>query len=537
MITNKRYFINIFHKQSEGIMFSKVISGTINGLEASIVHVEVDVNNGIPSFDMSGFLAAQVKEARDRVKIAIKNSGYNLKTQRISVNISPADIRKEGTGFDLPIAVGILAANGIVSNRLLENTFFIGELSLDGRINPVKGILPSVCVAKDQNLEHCIVPVSNIHECSIVNGIKIYGVSTLTEVIEFLNGDIQLKPIKNISFDTFCKKNNNLDNADFSEIRGQQAAKRASLVAAAGMHNIMYIGAPGSGKTLMAKRIPTILPTISFEDSLEISKIYSIAGLLNSENALITKRPYRNPHHSVTISALVGGGKIPKPGEITLANKGVLFLDELTEFYISTIESLRQPLEEKTVTIVRLNAAYTYPAEFMLVAAINPCKCGYFPDRNKCRCSELDINRYLGKISKPFWDRFDICVETSKMSYSDLKVSDEEYSKEQSFMTSADMKKLVDQANDFQKQRFQGKKIKLNSELTIEEVKKYCKLGREENQLLEKVFHKLNLTTRGYHRILKTARTIADLEQCENINCYHLSEAISYRSYNNSTKY
>jgi len=517
-------------------MFSKVISGTINGLEASLVNVEVDVNNGIPSFEMSGFLGAQVKESRDRVKIAIKNSGVNLKTQRISVNMSPADIRKDGTGFDLPIAIGILAANGIVSERLLEKTFLIGELSLDGKINSVKGVLPSVCVAKDNNFERCIVPYTNINEGSVVCGIEVYGVRNLNEVIAFLNGEYDLKPINNISFEQFCKKNNDCDNVDFSEIRGQQVAKRASLIAAAGMHNIMYIGAPGSGKTLMAKRISTILPTITFEESLEISKIYSIAGLLDKDNVLITKRPFRHPHHSVTVSALVGGGKIPKPGEITLASKGVLFLDELTEFYMSTIESLRQPLEEKSVTIVRLNAAFTYPADFMLVAAINPCKCGYYPDKNICHCSEYDINRYLGKISQPFWDRFDISVETGKMNYSDLKLTQEEYILENSYMTSKDMKKIVDDAIGFQKERYSGKNIKLNSELTIEEIKRYCQLGIEENKLLERVFTKLNLTTRGYHKILKTARTIADLEQSDNINCIHLSEAISYRSYDNSVR-
>lgn len=517
-------------------MFSKVISGTIHGLEASIVHVEVDVNNGIPTFEMSGFLAAQVKESRERVRIAIKNAGVNLKPQRITVNISPADIRKDGTGFDLPIAVGILAANGIVSERLLEKTFIIGELSLDGRINSVKGILPSICVAKENGIERCLVPAANSNEGSVVGGINVYGVHHLNEVIGFLNGDSELTPVKNISFDTFCQRYNQCNTLDFGEIRGQQTAKRASLIAAAGMHNIMYIGAPGSGKTLMAKRIPTILPPITFEESLEISKIYSIAGMLDAEHVLMTNRPFRNPHHSITTSALVGGGKIPKPGEITLASKGVLFLDELTEFYITTLESLRQPLEEKSVTIVRLNAAYTYPADFMLVAAINPCKCGYYPDRNKCHCSEYDINRYLGKISQPFWDRFDICVETSKMNYSDLKLTQEEYKKENSYMTSDSMKKLVDCAIDFQNQRFPGNKKKLNSELTIQEIKKYCQLGNEENKLLERVFKKLNLTTRGYHKILKTARTIADLEQSEHINCIHLSEAISYRSYDNSVK-
>lgn len=517
-------------------MFSKVISGTINGLEASLVNVEVDISNGIPVFEMSGFLAAQVKESRDRVKIAIKNSGVDLKPQKISVNMSPADIRKDGTGFDLPIAIGILAANGIVSSKLLENTFFVGELSLDGGVNYVKGVLPSICVAKDNGIKRCMVPAANINEGTVVEGVEVYGVTCLADVIAFMNGNRNIEPAKIVSFETFCKNDNIRGEVDFSEIRGQQAAKRASLIASAGMHNIMYIGAPGSGKTLMAKRIPTILPSITFDECLEITKIYSVAGLLDSNNVLMTRRPFRNPHHSVTTGALVGGGKIPKPGEITLANKGVLFLDELTEFYMSKIESLRQPLEEKSVTIVRLNAAYTYPAEFMLVAAINPCKCGYYPDRNICQCSEYDIRRYMGKISQPFWDRFDICVETGKMKYSDLMLSQEEYSKEKSYMTSKDMKKQVDAAMDFQRQRYGNRKIKLNSELSVSDVKKYCELGKEENKLIEQVFKKLNLTSRGYHKILKTARSIADLEQSEKISCIHLSEAVSYRSYDNSIR-
>lgn len=518
-------------------MFSKVISATINGLEPVLVNVEVDVNTGLPIFEMCGFLASEVKESRERVKIAIKNAGVDLGPQRITVNMSPADIRKSGTGFDLPIAVGILASNGKVKKDILTDTFVMGELSLDGKVNCVKGILPSICAAKEQGIKCCLVPKENEFEGAVIHGIEVIGVSSLKEVIAFLNGNITLKPVENKNFEEICAHNNSHLEMDFNEIKGQVAAKRATMIAAAGMHNIMYIGAPGSGKTLMAKRIPTIMPELTFEESIEISKIYSVAGLLDVDRILMTQRPFRSPHHTATVAALVGGGKVPVPGEITLADRGVLFLDELTEFFTSTMESLRQPLEDKKVTIVRLNAAYTYPAEFMLVAAINPCKCGYYPDRNMCNCSEYDINRYLGKISQPFWDRFDLCVETSKIKFQDLTQTSEQikrYPGRDEFFTSKQMKENIQKAIAFQKDRYKRGKVTFNSELSLSQIKKYCELGKEETVFMEAAYNKLNLTARGYHKILKTARTIADLEEAERITNKHLAEAVSYRSYDNS---
>ena len=518
-------------------MFSKIISGSIHGVASNIVHVEVDVGFGIPSFDMCGFLSTEAKEAKERVRVAIKNAGIILKPQKISVNVSPADIRKEGTGLDFPIAIGVLAANGLIEETVLEKTFIMGELSLDGAINPVKGILPSICMAKEYGCEICLVPQANASEGSAVHGIRVYGISKLSEAIGFINGTKKLEPVPHMSYDEVTKMSEAEANVDYAEIRGQQAAKRATLIAAAGMHNLMYIGSPGSGKTMMAKRVSTILPPLSFEESLEISKIYSIAGLLDSKHALLTERPFRSPHHTVTSTALIGGGRIPIPGEITLAGKRVLFLDELTEFRMPTVEALRQPLEEKKVTVVRLNAAYTYPADFMLVAAINPCKCGYYPDRNRCNCSEHDIKRYLGKISQPFWDRFDICVETSRMQFADFDDQDGKNTIDrvtkstQKLYNSTTMRETIQSALQVQKERYKGTKIKLNSELTNSEIKKYCEIGIEEKKLLERAFTKLNMTARGYYKILKTARTIADIEQCDYINCDHLGEAISYRGY------
>lgn len=518
-------------------MFSKIISGIINGIEAYPVEVEVDVNAGIPSFEMSGYLSAEIKESRERIKIAIKNSGFELKPEKIMVNISPADIRKDGTGFDLPIAIGILASNKIVKTERLTEIFIIGELSLDGSINGVKGVLPRICMAKSMGLKTCIVPKANEYEGTVVEGIDVIGISDLKQAVDYINGSCNILPVIKEDYNKIIKDNQKLCTVDFSEIKGQYTAKRATLIATAGMHNIIYIGAPGSGKTLMAERIRTILPGLTFEESLEISKIYSIAGLLNTQGKLITQRPFRSPHHTVTSSALIGGGKIPKPGEVTLANKGVLFLDEMTEFYMPTLEALRQPLEDKNVTIARLNAVYTYPTNFMLVAAINPCKCGYYPDRNICCCSEYDINRYLGKISAPFWDRFDISVETKKIEFRDLAGIDNIKSNDTSSCITSEMMRIqVEKAMEIQKDRYKKEKISLNSELSAGQIKKYCELGKEEMAIMEKAYKKLNLTARGYHKILKTARTIADLEESDSINITHLSEAISYRSYDNTVR-
>lgn len=533
----------------ESLLYCNVLSATIHGLEARMVNVEVDVDRGLPSFDMTGFLASEVKEARERVKVAIKNAGIELPPMKIVVNISPANLRKGGTGFDLPIALAVLVSLGIIDKSQVDNTMIIGELSLNGRVNSVRGILPCVCKCKEQGIGRSIIPVDNYTEASIVGGLELICIESLSELIDFFKSDNKEYSHKgnkhnNVFIRGDCnKEETNIDKEelynkqrtsliDYSDIRGQNAAKRATMIAVAGMHNLMYIGPPGSGKTMMAKRIPTIMPKLSYEESLEVTKVYSVAGKLKGERQLITDRPYRSPHHNVTVSAMTGGGRIPVPGEITLAGKGVLFLDEMTEFKTEVLEALRQPLEDRVINIVRSGFSYVYPADFMLVGAMNPCKCGYYPDRNRCNCSDEDINRYMGKLSNPMWDRFDICVRTQELGYEDIssdKGRETVNEKNSVHSESSDMSNLIIKARRIQRDRFKDSGIDYNAQMGVSDIRRYCKLGEEESRLMERMYKKLRLTARGYHKLLKTARTIADLDGEDNITCEHLTEAAFYR--------
>ena len=501
-------------------MLSIINSMSLHGLDGFLVSVEVDVSSGMPSWDVVGLPDISIKESKERVKTAIKNSGIELKSRKVIINLSPADIKKEGSIFDLAIAIGILVNMGIIKCENIKEYVFIGELSLNGKINKINGILPMCIEAKKLGINKIIIPKENEKEASIVKDIRIIGVKTLNDLIKYLNGDIVIKS-ERINVEDLLNNTNNY-KLDFSEVKGQENVKRALEIAAVGGHNCIMIGSPGSGKTMMAKRLVTILPELTLDEAMEITKIHSISGELRRDG-LMMNRPFRMPHHSVPISTIIGGGRIPKPGEISLAHYGVLFFDELTEFNRSVLESLREPLENREVTINRLSGKFHYPCNFMFVASMNPCPCGYYGDNEKeCKCTPQERHRYLRKISGPLLDRIDIQIEVKRPKFD--KLTSKEISE-----TSADIRKRVDKARQIQLKRYKDYGIHSNAELNPKMIIRFCKLDSKSEELLQKAFEKFKFSARTYERILKVARTVADLDGKDNIEFKHVAESIQYR--------
>ncbi len=503
-------------------MLYKTFSAAVFGIDAYLVEAEVDISAGYPNFTTVGLPDAAVRESRERIKSAIRNCGLDFPFQNVTVNLAPADVKKEGSGFDLAIALGILGATGVLLKADLKPYVFLGELSLDGSLRPIKGALSIAAMARQKGIQRLALPVENAPEAAVVQDVAVFGLRSLPEVLDFVNETREFTPVRSNVTEMLSSASQYA--VDFRDVKGQLHAKRAIEVASAGGHNILMIGPPGAGKTMLAKRIPTILPPLTFDEAIQTTKIHSVAGTLEPGMGLVGTRPFRSPHHTISDAGLIGGGAVPRPGEVSLAHNGLLFLDELPEFQRNVLEVLRQPLEDGTVTIARASMSLTFPARFMLAAAMNPCPCGFFNDPSReCACTPPIIQRYVSKISGPLLDRIDIHIDMPAVKYRELR-------DDSGGETSDDIRRRVIAGRRRQLHRFQGEKIYCNAQMSPRLIRHYCAISAESERLLENAVQRLGLSARAHDRILKVALTIADLEGAESIGSAHISEAIQYRS-------
>lgn len=501
-------------------MFSRINSVGLFGLNAFEVFVEIEASGGLPSFDIVGLADVVVRESRERIKSAFRTSELTFPSMKIMINLAPADTKKSGSVHDLAIAVALLCVNGVVSQERLLKSAFIGEVALNGEIRSINGVLPMTILAKKQGIEEIFVPFENGREASVVEGIRVYPVKDLNSLVMHFNGREEISSLEKYT----PKQTDYFGDLDFADVKGQESAKKALEIAACGGHNVLMVGAPGSGKSMLAKRMPSILPPMTFEESIETTNIHSISGLIDKETPLVTKRPFRSPHHTISTAGLSGGGSVPRPGEISLAHNGLLFLDELAEFNRQTLEILRQPLEDNRVTISRVSGSITYPCSIMLIAAMNPCPCGYFghPTR-KCICSQKQVSNYLSKVSGPMLDRFDLHIEVAPVEFDDISSNKKEESSEK-------IRERVIKAREIQVERFKGTGISCNAQITSDIIRDVCEMTDSATEMIKGVFEKLGLSARAYDRILKVARTAADMDNSRIIDRKHIAQAVQYRS-------